>query len=333
MIDEKNRVVIPEKITTAILQRIHNLLCHSSARSIYLTLKKYVYIPNLESRATTIEKLCTKCQEFKQGNKNYGMYHNILTPALPMTDISIDLYGPIKGNEFVSKADYQNTWLLTCIDNHSRWSEVFLLNNITSQVIIQKLKIWFRKHSTPASITTDNGKQFTSNEFTDFLRKEGINHKRTLNYNPEFNGLCERSHQVITRILNCSKGENLLGIISRINFVQQNTVNRNTGYSPYEIINRTSNMDPLNIPIEISNDEIQTRSDINKGKSVTNSNKNRKIHEFTLGQKVFRKFENRNKNSPHWIGPYYVKQVHDNGTITIENQKQKLKVNQRKIKP
>ena len=47
-------------------------------------------------------------------------------------------------------------------------------------------------------ITTDNGVQFTSTEFADFLQAHGIRHTRSALYNPEANAEVERFNRVIT---------------------------------------------------------------------------------------------------------------------------------------
>ena len=44
----------------------------------------------------------------------------------------------------------------------------------------------------PEAVTTDNGPQFTSFEFSEFLRSQGIEHRFTSLYNPQSNGGVER---------------------------------------------------------------------------------------------------------------------------------------------
>jgi len=46
-------------------------------------------------------------------------------------------------------------------------------------------------------IRTDNGREFINNEFREFTNREGIEHQKTVPYNPESNGKVERGNRVI----------------------------------------------------------------------------------------------------------------------------------------
>lgn len=46
-------------------------------------------------------------------------------------------------------------------------------------------------------LRTDNGCEYCSNEFENYLKSEGIIHKKTNSYTPEQNGLSERSNRTI----------------------------------------------------------------------------------------------------------------------------------------
>ena len=45
----------------------------------------------------------------------------------------------------------------------------------------------------PETVVTDNGSTFTSHEFAEFMRENGIAHVRTSSYHPSSTGLAERS--------------------------------------------------------------------------------------------------------------------------------------------
>ena len=49
----------------------------------------------------------------------------------------------------------------------------------------------------PEAVTTDNGPQFTSFEFAEFLRSQGIEHRFTSLYNPQSNGGVERFNRTM----------------------------------------------------------------------------------------------------------------------------------------
>ena len=50
----------------------------------------------------------------------------------------------------------------------------------------------FSAYGLPEQMVTDNGPQFTSDEFAAFAKGNGIKHIRTAPYHPASNGLAER---------------------------------------------------------------------------------------------------------------------------------------------
>ena len=51
----------------------------------------------------------------------------------------------------------------------------------------------------PETINTDNGTGFVSQEFEEFLRKNGISHVTSAPYHPASNGLAERAVQIVKK--------------------------------------------------------------------------------------------------------------------------------------
>ena len=69
---------------------------------------------------------------------------------------------------------------LILIDAHSKWIEAFHTPNATSSAVIEELRTVFAKFGLPETIVTDNGSCFTSEEFEQFLKKNGITHRRSI---------------------------------------------------------------------------------------------------------------------------------------------------------
>ena len=85
------------------------------------------------------------------------------------------------------------------IDAYSKWTEVHPINTATSRVIIEKLRSTFAIHGLPMTIVSDKGSNFCSEEFEEFLAKNGIHHRKTAPYHPASNGLAEsRRHSLRT---------------------------------------------------------------------------------------------------------------------------------------
>ena len=102
----------------------------------------------------------------------------------PWSCIHIDYAGP-----------FLNKMFLVIVDAHSKWLEVLPVSNATTTVTIEQLLNVFTTQELPNTIVSDNGSMFTSDEFTQFVKQNGIEHIRTSPYHPASNGLAERSVQ------------------------------------------------------------------------------------------------------------------------------------------
>lgn len=78
------------------------------------------------------------------------------------------------------------------VDAYSKWLEVFKMPSLTSQVTITRLRRLFAAYGLPEHIVTDNGTQFTSVEFKNFMQQNGTLHSTSAHGHPATNGLAER---------------------------------------------------------------------------------------------------------------------------------------------
>ena len=86
---------------------------------------------------------------------------------------------------------------MTVVDYRSKWPEAIVLKRITSKSIITVLTDIFARFGNPKVLITDNGRQFIAEEFQDFIKANGIQHKRVSPYFPQANGQVERFHRYL----------------------------------------------------------------------------------------------------------------------------------------
>ena len=72
---------------------------------------------------------------------------------------------------------------------------------------IENLRTIFAAYGIPEQVVSDNGSQFTSKRFAEFIKGNGIHHIRTAPYHPSSNGAVERLVQSFKRSLNASGKE------------------------------------------------------------------------------------------------------------------------------
>jgi len=96
---------------------------------------------------------------------------------------------------------FMSKHFLILVDSHSKSIEVRPVNNATSTVTIGQLRSIFATHVLPEILVTDNGTVFTSDEFTRFVKQNGIRHVRSAPYHPASNGLVERVVQTFKEFM------------------------------------------------------------------------------------------------------------------------------------
>jgi len=90
---------------------------------------------------------------------------------------------------------------LLVVDYLSRYPEVIKLTSTTSTMVIAALKSVFACHGIPETFRSDNGPQYSSEEFTRFASSYGFRHITSSPCYPQSNGQVERMVQTIKRML------------------------------------------------------------------------------------------------------------------------------------
>ena len=90
---------------------------------------------------------------------------------------------------------------LLIVDYFLRYPEVIKLSFTTSSSVIKVLKSIFSRHGIPKTLLSDNGPQYTSQEFTDFSKSYNFTHITSSPHFPQSNGQAERAVQTVKRLL------------------------------------------------------------------------------------------------------------------------------------
>ena len=152
-----------------------------------------------------VEQLVLECEACARSGKSVNPVQPPLQPipwpARPWKHLEIDIAG-----EFVA-APQSHKYMIVVHDLHSKWSEVSCTSSVTSGTVVKTLQELFTRWGLPEAVTTDNGPQFTSFEFTEFLRCQGIEHRVTSLYNPQSNGGVERFNRTMKEGIKASMAE------------------------------------------------------------------------------------------------------------------------------
>ena len=121
------------------------------------------------------------------------------------------------------------------MDALSKWMEVKSVSAATSTQTVEHLRNIFATHGLPEMLVTENGSVFTSFEFQDFTKRNGIRHVTSAPYHPASNGLTERMVQTFKEHIRMKDGS-VDTRISRFMFQYCTTPHTTTGVSPAELL-------------------------------------------------------------------------------------------------
>ena len=116
----------------------------------------------------------------------------------------------------VDFAEKDKQLYLVLIDSHSKWIEVFAMTSTTSTKTIECLRPCFATYGILGKLVLDNGPQFTSDEFRQFVNTNGIKDTLVPAYHPSY-GAAERSVQILKRSLEIQMFEGYMGVHGSLN--------------------------------------------------------------------------------------------------------------------
>lgn len=180
---------------------------------------------------------------------------------------------------------FMQNFFMIVVDAKSKWLEVIPMKSITSYNTIRSLREIFARFGLPNVLVTDNGTNFTSKEFRDFLNSNGIIHKLTAPAHPSTNGQAERYVQTTKNALRSAinDGGDLHQKLQRFLMQNRKVPNCATGKSPAEVMLRHN---------------LRTRIDLIKPSQKVNTyvgnHNNRQFRELSVGDLVqIRYYQNK----------------------------------------
>ena len=177
------------------LYEIQAGLCHPGITRTY----HFIKMKNLPYSIDEVRKIvngCRVCAEIKP-RFHKPIESHLIKATQPMEGLSIDFKGPLPSSS-------KNKYLLTVVDEYSRFPFAFACSNIESQIIINCLQQIFYLFGAPGYVHSDRGKSFVSNEIVSFLHNLRIPTSKTSVYNTRSNGQCEKCNDIIWKSVQLS---------------------------------------------------------------------------------------------------------------------------------
>ena len=172
------------------LEIIHS--SHLGMVKCKLRARDVLFWPQMGKDIEQVVSKCHICLECQPSNPREPMISE--KPATrPWESISTDLL-TWEGEDY-----------LLVVDSYSHFIEIACLSNTTSQTVITHTKSILARHGIPRTVKSNNGPQYTADEYKKFSKEWRSHHVTTSPYNPQANGLAEKSVQIVKNLLTKAK--------------------------------------------------------------------------------------------------------------------------------
>lgn len=232
------KIVVPKSLRRTLIGLLHNsaMNAHVGIERSILMAKRRFYWPNMTKDIAEEIKNCVICVQAKQKK----MQKNTELGQLPLTSERlsqwfIDIVGP-----FPSKGPRSPKYLLTMIDNQTKWPEAVCLKSIETEEICEAIMDnLVTRYGVGLTMVSDRGTQFTSRKFSEMCKKLQIVKWETSAYNPQAN-MVERMHQTLVKNIralifmeNAEHGNWFKYVPYALASIRHSPTST-TGYSPFE---------------------------------------------------------------------------------------------------
>ncbi len=219
------RVIVPVKLRMKLLQELHS--AHAGMTRMKALAQQHVWWLGMDAEIEAKAHRCQACQEVANGPAQAPL-HPWELPSGPWQRLHVDYAGPFMGK----------MWLIV-VDAYSKWPIVMPTKRTTTTATVESIRLMFASQGLPQQLVSDNGPQFTSEEFKSFCNNNGVRHVLISPYHPRSNGEAERFVQSFKRgMMKISQSGNYSQKRSLAKFLlaYRTTPHATTGRSPAEML-------------------------------------------------------------------------------------------------
>jgi transposase InsO family protein len=202
------------------------------------------------------------------------------------------------------------------------------MDHITTTATIEVLYSLFSRYGLCEEIVSDNGTQFTSNDFSDFCARHGIRHLRTSPGHPQSNGQAERYVDTVKSAIKkriSGGGGDVTQVLTKFLFSYRSTPHATTNISPAELFLKRQ----LRTVLDLIRPTAKDASSAAQERYKQNFDRHTREREFHVGDKVIvRDFRNAT-NNVKWTPGILINRVGNRlWNIQVEQQQWKRHENQ-----
>ena len=192
LMDEK--IVIPKSLRGRVLKDLH--AAHQGANSMLARANQSIFWPGMTADIKNTRYTCKSCNE-NGPSQPKETYCPSPPPLYPFQHISMD-YFQEGHHHYLSVVDRFTAWLII----------YHFPQQATSSKLISKCRDIFTCYGVAEIVDSDGGPQFSANEFTEFMKDWGVQHRLSSVDYPQSNGRAELGVKSAKRIINNNTSPN-----------------------------------------------------------------------------------------------------------------------------
>lgn len=153
----------------------------------------------------------------------------------PLELVNTDLAGPVN-----NESNYGFKYLQSVTDVYTGAVFVYVLKAKSDVVqATEKFLADVAPYDNVKCIRSDNGTEFTNNEFRTLLRKNKIRHETSCPYSPHQNGVAEREGRTLSEMARCKLIDSNMPkslwhlVVQEAAYTRNRCFNKHTGITPY----------------------------------------------------------------------------------------------------
>ena len=181
-----DRLIIPHQMKSEIIERLH--ASHQGVTKTQQRARTAVFWPGMNIQIEDKIMSCNTCKSHENAQPQAPLIPSEI-PEYPWQVLGSDLF-QIAGANYLLNVDY-----------YSKWVNVTKLTDLSGKSVVDEFRKQLSEYGQPAVIRSDNGPQYTSREFRDFTRQNGIQHVTSSPGFPRSNGQVERSVQTVKKLM------------------------------------------------------------------------------------------------------------------------------------
>jgi hypothetical protein len=223
--------VVPLAMREEVLQlhHDHHIGGHLGMQKTLSNIQKSFYWTCMRQDVELYIRTCGICKVNKSSRHPRAPLQHYQA-GLPGERVHIDFMGPFP------ESSSNNRYVMLMVDQFTKWVELAALPNQTASTTASSFfHQWIVRFGTPVYVHTDQGRNFTSELFTEMCELLEISKTRTTPYRPSSNGQVERVNRSVLSFIRCFLEDHIEEwdrFLPALGMTLRSTINRSTGFTP-----------------------------------------------------------------------------------------------------